>query len=156
MIDEQGFRLNVGIILANAAGQVFWGRMPNKKDAWQFPQGGIHDHETPEEAMYRELYEEIGLKREDVEILGQTQEWFCYSLPKHLQRAYQKPLCIGQKQRWFLLRLLADESMICFTRTGHPEFSAWRWVDYWHPLTHVIAFKQDVYKSALEALAPFL
>jgi putative (di)nucleoside polyphosphate hydrolase len=155
MIDENGFRLNAGIILSNAKGELFWGRRLGKKEIWQFPQGGIHPNETPIEAMYRELYEEVGLRKEEVAMLAQTQQWFCYYVPKHLQRRHQKPLCIGQKQKWFLLRLLADEKAICFNRTNHPEFSTWRWVDYWYPLKQVISFKQGVYRSALEALAPF-
>lgn len=156
MVDENGFRLNVGIILTNTSGQLFWGRRVGKKDMWQFPQGGIHEDETPEDAMYRELYEEIGLLSEHVKVLGQTQDWLCYHLPQHLQRVNQQPLCIGQKQKWFLLQLIADEKTICFNRTGSPEFSAWRWVKYWHPLKHVIAFKKEVYKNALKEFEPLL
>jgi len=156
MVDENGFRLNVGIILANPSGQLFWGRRAGKKDAWQFPQGGIQTHETPEKAMYRELYEEIGLVQSDVAILAQTQQWFCYYLPEYLQRPHQKPLCIGQKQKWFLLRLVTDEKTINFHRTSKPEFTDWRWIDYWGPLKQVIQFKQEVYKNALEELEPFL
>lgn len=156
MVDSNGFRLNVGIILANDSGELFWGRRPGKKDAWQFPQGGIQHNETPEKAMYRELYEEVGLKRDDVKILAQTQQWFCYYLPEHLRRPEQKPFCVGQKQKWFLLRLLSDEKAIHFDHTHKPEFTAWRWIDYWAPLKQVVSFKQEVYKNVLEELRPFL
>lgn len=156
MIDTHGFRLNVGIILANTAGKLFWGQRVGKKNAWQFPQGGIQDNETPEKAMYRELYEEIGLTQNDVKLLAETQKWCHYYLPKHFQRPYQKPLCIGQKQKWFLLRLLSDEQAIDFNHTDKPEFSAWCWIDYWTPLKKVVSFKQAVYKNALEELQPFL
>jgi putative (di)nucleoside polyphosphate hydrolase len=156
MIDTNGFRLNVGIILANPSGQLFWGKRAGKRDAWQFPQGGMQHNETPEKAMYRELYEEIGLAKNDVQILAQTQQWFHYYLPEHLLRHHQKPLCIGQKQKWFLLRLLSDEQTIDFNHTAKPEFTAWCWIDYWTPPKQVIAFKQEVYKNALEELQPFL
>jgi len=156
MLDEQGLRPNVGIILSNTSGKLFWGRRMGKQDAWQFPQGGVNENETPEQAMYRELYEEIGLEQKDVAILGETQRWLHYYLPKYLRRLDQKPLCIGQKQKWFLLRLLADDHAICFNRTETPEFSGWQWVDYWHPPQQVIAFKREVYKSALKELEPLL
>ncbi len=104
MIDEDGFRPNVGIILANAQGQVLWARRVGQ-DAWQFPQGGIAENETPEQALFRELHEEIGLKQEHVRIVSCTQGWLRYRLPKRFLRYRSKPLCIGQKQKWFLLML---------------------------------------------------
>jgi putative (di)nucleoside polyphosphate hydrolase len=156
MIDRQGFRLNVGIILANSENRLFWGKKAGHKDAWQFPQGGVNSYETLQETMYRELTEEIGLTVEDVEILGVTKKWSYYTLPHAMQRHYQKPLCIGQKQRWFLIKLISHESRIHFKHTDSPEFTDWRWVDYWHPLKEVISFKEEVYRKALEELEPFL
>lgn len=155
MIDSQGFRLNVGIILSNREGQVFWAKRIGQ-NAWQFPQGGIRSHETPEEAMYRELMEETGLRREQVEIIGVTQSWLYYYLPSHLIRRNKRPLCIGQKQRWFILRLLGEESDVCLDYSGRPEFDGWRWVNYWHPLQEVVAFKRKVYELALKELAPLV
>ena len=111
MIDPDGFRPNVGIILTNDAGQVLWARRINQ-DAWQFPQGGINPQETPEDALYRELNEEVGLEREDVEILACTRGWLRYRLPQRLVRTHSQPLCIGQKQKWFLLRLVGDEALV--------------------------------------------
>ncbi len=156
MIDRRGFRLNVGIILANDANEVFWGKRPGYQDAWQFPQGGVNPYETLLETMYRELTEEIGLLATDVEFLGVTKRWLYYRLPYCFQRHHQKPLCIGQKQKWFLLRLITDESKIRFDQTDSPEFTDWRWADYWHPLQQVIAFKREVYKKALIELQPLL
>lgn len=153
MVDKHGFRLNVGIILSNPSGHVFWGRRVGQHDAWQFPQGGIHHNETPQQAMYRELYEEIGLEPPHVKLLAESKNWLSYHLPKHLLRPQQKPFCIGQKQKWFLLRLVGDETAICFDRTQKPEFSSWCWVDYWHPVEQVIPFKKQVYKNALEEFA---
>ncbi len=156
MIDGRGFRLNVGIILTNDKGQVFWGKRASHADAWQFPQGGLNPYETLEEAMFRELEEETGLAADDVKILGQTKRWLYYRLPRCFQRRYQKPLCIGQKQKWFLLQLVSDENKIDFYHTDSPEFSDWRWVDYWYPLEKVISFKKKVYKKAMEELEPIL
>ncbi|AUM13398.1 RNA pyrophosphohydrolase [Ketobacter alkanivorans] len=155
MIDEDGFRPNVGIILANAHGQVLWARRVGQ-DAWQFPQGGISVDETPEQALYRELREEIGLKPEDVRIVSSTQGWLRYRLPKRFLRYRSKPLCIGQKQKWFLLMLTGCESQVSFEHGDPPEFDGWRWVSYWYPLNQVVSFKREVYRKALKELAPSL
>lgn len=156
MIDRHGFRLNVGIILVNSAGRVFWGRRIGQADAWQFPQGGLKNYETVEEAMFRELTEELGLAPTDVEVLGVTKQWLYYRLPKHLMRHNSKPTCVGQKQKWFLLRLLSDDQRIRFDLTDSPEFDNWQWVDYWQPIDGVIAFKRQVYKRALMEFATVL
>jgi putative (di)nucleoside polyphosphate hydrolase len=155
VLDEQGFRPNVGIIVANDEGDVLWARRL-RQNAWQFPQGGIMPDETPEDALYRELYEELGLTPEDVKMIGCTRGWLHYRLPERLMRRHVQPLCIGQKQKWFLLRLIGSEDHVCFDRTDSPEFDRWRWVHYWYPLKQVIAFKRHVYRRALEELAPLL
>ncbi len=155
MIDSDGYRPNVGIILCNDEGKLFWARRIGQ-DAWQFPQGGIRPDETPQEAMYRELEEEVGLGPEDVEIVGSTRGWLRYRLPKRLIRRYSKPVCIGQKQVWFMLRMLADDSKVRFDRFETPEFDGWRWVDYWRPVEEVIHFKREVYARALNEFAPLL
>lgn len=155
MIDSEGYRANVGIILCNAEGRVFWAKRIGQ-DSWQFPQGGIRESESPEEALYRELREETGLEPEHVEIIGSTRKWLRYRLPKHLIRRRAHPLCIGQKQRWFLLRFVGDEAAVRLDSCPHPEFDGWCWVDYWRPAREVIFFKRQVYTRALEELAPLL
>ena len=155
MIDADGFRPNVGIILANTAAQVLWAKRI-RQEAWQFPQGGIQRHETPQEALYRELEEELGLKPEHVSLLGVTDDWLRYRLPSRLIRRGRQPVCIGQKQKWFLLRMDCEEGLVHFDATGHPEFDGWRWVDFWHPVREVVAFKREVYQEALNQLAPLL
>ena len=155
MIDSEGFRLNVGIILSNPKGQVFWAKRIGQ-NAWQFPQGGVQSNETPENALFRELTEEVGLTRNDVDIIGYTQNWLRYRLPQHLIRHHKRPLCIGQKQRWYMLRLTSDESHVQLDLTKHPEFDGWRWVDYWYPLEEVVFFKRKVYARALQELQPCL
>ena len=155
MIDEDGFRLNVGIILSNREGRVFWARRVGR-NVWQFPQGGIKPNETPEQALLRELHEETGLRSSQVQIVGCTQEWLRYRLPSRLVRRDAVPVCIGQKQRWYALRLLEGDEHVRFDVTDTPEFDCWRWVDYWHPLKEVVSFKRKVYECALHELQPLL
>lgn len=155
MIDEEGFRANVAIVLVNQTGQVFWGRRIGMS-AWQFPQGGIKEHETPERAMFRELHEEVGLREDDVRIIDCTDEWLRYRLPKRFVRRHQQPLCIGQKQIWFVLELVCDEAQVDLETGAEPEFEDWRWIDYWDAVENVVAFKRDVYRQALGQFAPVI
>jgi putative (di)nucleoside polyphosphate hydrolase len=152
VIDKDGYRLNVGIILINSLGKLFWGKRVGSVNAWQFPQGGMLPYETLEETMYRELDEEVGLSLNDVEIVAVTRRWLSYKLPTYMRRYSQVPLCVGQKQKWFLLRLVSPENCICLNKRGHPEFDAWQWVDYWYPVDNVIFFKKHIYKSVLGEL----
>jgi len=151
VIDSDGYRANVGIILCNRQGQVMWARRVGQ-DAWQFPQGGISPGETADEAMYRELWEETGLKQTDVGLLASTNSWLRYKLPRRLIRKNSSPRCIGQKQIWFLLELLSDERAFDFSVSNKPEFDHWKWVDYWHPVESVVFFKRRVYQCALAQL----
>ncbi len=155
MIDSEGYRPNVGIILVNAEGRVFWARRLGH-DSWQFPQGGIHCEESPLEAMFRELREETGLLPEHVRLLGCTRDWLRYRLPGNLVRKRAFPVCIGQKQKWFLLRMMVEDQAVHLNATQHPEFDDWRWVDFWQPLREVVSFKRDVYRRALHELAPLM
>ena len=151
MIDSDGFRANVGIILANTQGQVLWAKRIGH-DSWQFPQGGIDYGETPLDAMYRELYEEVGLYPQHVELLAVTKDWLRYRLPKRYVRTNHEPLCIGQKQKWFLLRLDENNAQNIRFDISKPEFDEWQWVSYWYPLNQVVAFKRGVYQKALQEL----
>lgn len=154
-IDSDGYRANVGIILSNENNQLLLaGRIGSK--GWQFPQGGMLQGESVEEAMYRELREEVGLTAADVEVLGVTDKWLRYRLPKKYLRHRSKPLCIGQKQRWFALRLKCPEDRVCLDSSDAPEFDRWRWVDFWRPVNEVIYFKRRVYARALHELGPCL
>ena len=153
MIDDDGYRPNVGIVICNSHGQVLWARRYGQH-SWQFPQGGIDVGESPEQAMYRELYEEVGLLKSDVKILATSRHWLHYKLPKRLVRWDSKPVCIGQKQKWFLLKLECDESKVNMQRSITPEFDGWRWVSYWYPVRQVVSFKRDVYRRAMKEFAP--
>lgn len=155
IIDDEGFRLAVGIILTNRDGQVLWARRIGRR-GWQFPQGGIRVDERPTDAMYRELGEEVGLAQTHVEVLGYTRAWLQYRLPKRFIRHGSNPLCIGQRQRWFMLRLIGDETHVRLDMADRPEFDQWRWVEYWYPLREVVGFKRSVYRRALREFAPLI
>jgi putative (di)nucleoside polyphosphate hydrolase len=155
VIDRAGYRLNVGIILVNEQHRVFWGRRSGH-DAWQFPQGGLATGETSVQAMYRELHEEVGLDKEDVEVIGSTKRWLKYRLPKQYLRHGSEPLVIGQKQKWFLLKLIASEQKVKLDLSDSPEFDSWRWIDFHEPEGQVIFFKRQVYAQALKELEPLL
>lgn len=155
MIDKDGYRPNVGIVLCNPRGEVFWGKRV-RQNSWQFPQGGIKPGETPEEAMYRELHEEVGLLPEHVRILGRTRSWLRYDVPREWVRREWRGHYRGQKQIWFLLRLVGRDCDVCLRASNHPEFDAWRWSDYWAPASSVVEFKQEVYRLALDELARYL
>lgn len=156
MIDRDGYRPNVGIVLCNARNEVFWGKRV-RQDAWQFPQGGIQHGEAPEEAMYRELMEEVGLAREHVRVLGRTRDWLRYDVPTEwVRRDGRNSHYRGQKQIWFLLRLTGRDTDVRLRASDHPEFDAWRWHDYWASVEAVVDFKREVYRLALTELERFL
>lgn len=156
MIDSEGFRLNVGIIICNNDNQLLLCRRLGKSEAWQFPQGGIDKDESPKEAMYRELVEELGLSDRDVEFLAESRSWLRYTLPKLYRRYRSQPLCIGQKQKWFLLRLTSPDEAIRFDTQEEQEFDKFEWVDYWQPIERVIEFKRQVYGEILKEFATIL
>ncbi len=155
MIDADGYRPNVGIILSNSDGQVLWARRIGQQ-GWQFPQGGIKSNEEPLQALYRELREEVGLLDHHVEVIGSTRGWLRYRLPRRFLRHDRKPQCIGQKQIWYLLRLRGSDEDVKLNLGDVPEFDGWRWVNYWYPLQEVVAFKRDVYRLAMEELVALL
>ena len=160
MLDREGYRPNVGIVLLNSRNEVFWGQRVGQH-SWQFPQGGIAHGESPEQAMYRELHEEVGLLPEHVQIIGRTRDWLRYDVPEeYLRRQHatrvHRAAYRGQKQIWFLIRLIGLDTDIQLRATEHPEFDAWRWVPFWIQLDAVIGFKREVYQLALSELARYL
>ena len=152
LLDADGYRLNIGIVIANGRGDVLWARRV-RQGGWQFPQGGINEGESHEQAMYRELEEETGLTKNQVEVWAVTRDWLRYRLPKKMIRPTSGQECIGQKQKWYLLRLTADESAIHFNGSDKPEFDHWEWVSYWYPLNQIIDFKRQVYQRMLKELS---
>ena len=156
MLDSEGYRPNIGIILANNRAQVLWARRVGGHDQWQFPQGGIDDGESAEQALFRELREEVGLAPEQVDTVASTRAWLHYDIPKRFRRYNSDPGFKGQKQKWYLLRITCSDAMVRFDAGPKPEFDDWRWVSYWYPLGQVVDFKRDVYRRALLELAPHL
>ncbi len=155
MLDRDGFRPNVGIVLLNQKNQVFWGKRI-RTHSWQFPQGGIDRGENPEQAMFRELHEEVGLQPEHVRIVARTRDWLRYEVPDRFIRRDARGHYKGQKQIWYLLQLVGHDWDLNLRATDHPEFDAWRWHDYWVPLDVVVEFKRGVYEMALTELARYL
>jgi len=155
VIDSEGYRANIGIVITNEKKQILLAKR-YKQDAWQLPQGGIDKGETELEALYRELEEEVGLAAKQVSLLAKTPKWLRYELPLEHIRREQKPTCIGQKQVWYLLKLVSNDSDISLSLHNKVEFDDWKWVDYWNPVDEVINFKKDVYEDMLKALAPVL
>ena len=148
MIDKDGFRSNIAIVISDGRGKVLLAKRIGQQ-AWQFPQGGVDKNESCEQALFRELYEEVGLKASDVKIVQRSRKWLRYRIPSSMQRKYSKPLCIGQKQKWFYLKLTGDISRVRFDAAGTPEFDNWQWVNYWYPINSVVSFKRNVYRNAL-------
>jgi putative (di)nucleoside polyphosphate hydrolase len=151
MIDREGYRANVGIVITNDKRQILLAKR-HQKDGWQLPQGGIDKGENELEALYRELEEEVGLTSADVEVVAKTPKWLRYDLPDKNKSKF----CIGQKQVWFLLKLTSSESNIKLDGHIKIEFEDWKWVDYWHPIEAIIDFKKPIYEDMLKALAPVL
>ena len=152
MVDKDGFRANIAIIISDGLGKVLLAKRLGQ-NAWQFPQGGIDKGESVERALFRELYEVVGLNSGDVKIIKRCKKWLRYRIPPAMQRKNSKPLCIGQKQKWFFLQLTGSSEKIRFDTSGTPEFDDWAWVNYWYPINAVVSFKQSVYRKALHEFA---
>ena len=127
MLDLDGYRPNVGMVIFNRKGQVLWARRV-RQNSWQFPQGGVKEDESEEQAMYRELYEEMGLREQDVYIVQTSRHHYRYRIPKRMLES--------------------------FNQGRHPEFDGWRWVSYWYPVRNAVPFKRDVYRKILTEFAP--
>jgi len=154
MLDLNGYRLNVGIILLNKDNKVFWGKRTRGGDSWQFPQGGVMYGETLVETMYRELHEEVGLLPQHVAVIARTYEWLYYNIPNATNRSNGKYK--GQKQIWYLLRFLSEDSEINLDAQDPAEFNEWQWLQYWDASKLVVDFKQNVYKDALNELSRYI
>jgi putative (di)nucleoside polyphosphate hydrolase len=148
-VDLSLYRPCVGILLLNDAGQVWVGRRNDmEEESWQMPQGGIDAGETPREAALRELAEESGT--DNVEVIGESQNWLHYDLPQSLQGKLWKGKFRGQRQLWFAMRFRGEDQSIRPTEVENPEFNAWRWVDINSLPDLIVAFKRDIYQAVVD------
>lgn len=143
------YRPCVGIMICNQVGRVFAGqRIDSAIDAWQMPQGGIEKGEDPRDAALRELEEETGIPAHAVDVVAETADWIPYDLPHHLVPKLWKGRFRGQKQRWFLMRFLGDDSLINIA-TDTPEFNRWCWLPPEELLGRIVPFKRDTYERVI-------
>jgi len=143
------YRPCVGVMLLNRSGQVFVGkRLDQTVEGWQMPQGGIDPGEEPRAAALRELKEEAGTDK--AKIIGEMDEWITYDLPPHLIGVAFHGRYKGQRQKWFCLRFLGEDSDIDL-QAHEPEFSAWRWIDLAALPGLIVPFKRDTYKAVIAA-----
>ena len=148
------YRPCVGVMLVNAEGSVFTGqRLDRDTDAWQMPQGGIDEGETPREAGIRELWEETGVTEDLTSVEAETADWVTYDLPHHIVPNIWKGRFRGQKQKWLLVRYLGTDDQIDI-QTQHPEFSAWRWQPKDTLISSIVPFKREVYRQVLSEFSP--
>ena len=155
--DATQYRPCVGVMLINGEGQAFVGKRIDTKegDWWQMPQGGVDEGEDVREAVYRELYEETGIAREHVEILGQTANELFYDLPPELHGKLWGGKYRGQRQTWYCARFTGSDDDVNLEAHTHPEFSDWRWVDRASLPELIIPFKKPVYRTVVEEFREF-
>ncbi len=148
------YRHSIGFMMIDSKKRVFLGKRCWPKDSpyrFQMPQGGIEEGETPEQALFREMREEIGLTPDKVDILAESKEWVTYELPKHMRTTID-----GNKQKWFLLYFKGDSKDFIFTNEKHPEFCGARWVQPKKVPYFVIPFKRKVYRQVLNEFKPLI
>lgn len=151
--DFPGHRPNVGVVLFNRDGRVWYGRRVGYADAWQFPQGGVDPGEDLEAAARRELAEETGVV--SVQQLGRTEGWLAYDFPADVLASPKGRGWKGQKQTWFAYRFLGEDSEIDLAAQGKPEFSAWRWGRLAEAPSLIVPFKRQAYEAVVRAFSTF-
>ena len=145
---EKNYRPCVGIVLINN-GSIFAGqRLDYKSDAWQMPQGGIEENESPIRAAIRELKEETGIKKKHIKIILESKNWINYDLPKELIPKLWNGKFVGQSQKWFAMEFLGSDSDVNIN-TKNPEFTKWQWMTKNKLLDNIVPFKKRVYENIL-------
>ena len=147
-MNDKSYRKNVGLIVLDKNNQVLMCRRKGKK-TWQFPQGGIDAGESHIKAAYRELYEEVGIKKNQVKTIQKSKYWYHYDLPeKYKPRPKSLKNFKGQIQKWYMFKANADLEINLLNETPQ-EFVEFKWSTYWHSLACVVPFKRDVYRKVL-------
>ncbi len=147
------YRPGVGMVIARPKRMVFAGRRikNSSREAWQLPQGGIDPDEDIVKALWRELAEETGIQSQDIRIVAET-DWLYYDIPDNYRRKLWQGRYVGQRQKWFLLEFLADDSAVQLHNPGAPpEFDAWKWVPFDHIDAMAVEFKRDLYRQVQKA-----
>ncbi|MFT6332729.1 MAG: putative (di)nucleoside polyphosphate hydrolase [Lentimonas sp.] len=149
------YRSGVGIVVINQKKEIFVGkRIDNNSDAWQMPQGGIDAGESEDIAMFRELAEETGIKK-NVKIISRSSEYFYYNLPYKLQKKFWGGKFLGQRQKWYLVEYSGEDSAID-VQTEEPEFSEWKWISREQIISSIVSFKQKMYKQIIHEFKDYL
>ena len=148
---KEGYRPNVAMVVLNSKNKVLICRRTNTK-TWQFPQGGVDNNENLEKAMYRELLEEVGLRKDDVQYIGESDDTIIYDIPKTIRSKVLGGKFKGQEQKWFLLRIKNDDHEIRLDYETFPEFDTFEWVSFWQPIDRIVDFKREAYRKALSEL----
>ena len=149
--NNEGYRPNVAMVVMNSTNKVLICRRKNTRK-WQFPQGGIDNGEDIKKAMYRELSEEVGLSKDDVSLVGESEGTITYDIPKTIRSKVLVGKFKGQEQKWFLLKLNKDNCEIKLDNEAFPEFDKYEWVSFWQPLNRIVDFKREAYRKALSEL----
>ena len=149
--NNEGYRPNVAMVVINSTNKVLICRRKNTR-TWQFPQGGIDNGEDIKKAMYRELSEEVGLSKDDVSLVGESEGTITYDIPKTIRSKVLGGKFKGQEQKWFLLKLNKDNCEIKLDNEAYPEFDKYEWVSFWQPLNRIVDFKREAYRKALSEL----
>ncbi len=143
------YRLGVGLVIFQSDKKIFTGRRLDNTSAWQMPQGGMDENEVPLETAYREMFEETGISKDKVSLVGITKKWYRYDLPSEIQSRFWGGKYRGQSQKWFLFKFIGEDTDINIS-TKMPEFCEWRWSSIDDLIEKIVPFKMELYKKVLE------
>ena len=154
--NPKDYRPNVGMMIINQKKEIFVGkRIDHPSNFWQMPQGGIDAQEIPSIAALREMEEEVGIKKNKVDLLTETKDWYYYSIPSDLAKTLWKGKYKGQRQKWYLYKFKGAEKDINI-HTKHPEFSDYKWVKKDFLVPNIVPFKKTIYEKLLLEFKDYL
>ena len=154
--NPKDYRPNVGMMIINQKKEIFVGkRIDHPSNFWQMPQGGIDAQEIPSIAALREMDEEVGIKKNKVDLLTESKYWYYYSIPSDLAKTLWKGKYKGQRQKWFLYKFKGTDKDINI-HTDHPEFSDYKWVTKDFLVPNIVPFKKKIYEKLLLEFKDYL